>query len=82
MLLDRATRKDADLAELDRIVDLGPGQLLVPILFRRATGHIISFDDKTKDDRQRSRYVALFSSGRGASSAMRSTRCMLQNPLW
>ena len=42
MLLDRATRKNADLAELDRIIDFRPGQLLVPILLQRTTGHINS----------------------------------------
>ena len=31
MLLDRAARHDADLAQIDGVVDLGPGQFFVAI---------------------------------------------------
>ena len=34
VLLDRAARQDADLAQLDRVVDLGPGEFLVAIFGR------------------------------------------------
>src|SRR5947199_8251 len=37
VLLDRPARDDADLAEVDRVVDLGPRQLLVAPLRLRAT---------------------------------------------
>ena len=39
VLLDGAARDDADLAELDRVVDLRPGQLCVAIFLCRA-GHV------------------------------------------
>ena len=39
MLLDRAARQDADLAQLDRVVDLGPGEFLVAIFGRCLAGH-------------------------------------------
>ena len=35
VLLDGAARQDADFAQLDGIVDLGPGQLLVTVFGRR-----------------------------------------------
>ena len=42
VLLDGAARDDADLAQLDGVVDLRPGQLLVTVLLGRA-GHAGSF---------------------------------------
>ena len=40
VLLDRAARQDADLAQLDRVVDLGPGEFLVAPLGRGLAGHV------------------------------------------
>ena len=39
VLLDGAARHDADLAQLDGVVDLGPGQFLVAVFGRGAAGH-------------------------------------------
>ena len=39
VLLDGAAGHDADLAQLDGVVDLGPGQFFVAVLGRGAAGH-------------------------------------------
>ena len=39
VLLDGATRQNTHLAEIDRVVDLGPGELFITKFRGRATGH-------------------------------------------
>ena len=45
VLLDGAARQDADLAQLDRVVDLGPGQFLVTIFGRGSAWHGLLLGD-------------------------------------
>ncbi|HEX3450030.1 MAG TPA: hypothetical protein VHS97_17375, partial [Isosphaeraceae bacterium] len=39
VLLDGATRENADFAKFDGVVDLGPGEFFIPKLFERTAGH-------------------------------------------
>src|SRR5262249_58178952 len=43
VLLDGAAGHDTDLAQLDGVVDLGPGQLLVTVLPAGTAGHDVSW---------------------------------------
>ena len=72
VLLDRAAGDDADLAQLDGVVDLGPGQFLVAVFSRGSTGH----DGSVLEREVRSRLSGSDSSisletGRGACQGSR-----------